>query len=126
MFKDLHVGTVVPVRDIERARRFYERMLGLTGAPAPAGHRLEAGDGTVLYLLPSTDYPGQAAWPLASFRADDLRAVIAELRERGVEPAQFSDGPQRTDAHGIADMGALRIAWFTDPDGNIFSIFEAA
>ena len=126
MFRDLHVGTVVPVRDIERAKRFYEETLGLTGAPAPAGHRLEAGDGTVLYLLPSTDYPGQAAWPLASFRAEDLRAATAELRERGVELARFSEGPQRTNADGIADMGALRIAWFADPDGNIFSIFEPA
>jgi catechol 2,3-dioxygenase-like lactoylglutathione lyase family enzyme len=126
MLRDLHVGTVVPVRDVERATRFYEEMLGLTGASAPAGHRLGAGEGTVLYLLPSTDYPGQAAWPLASFLADDLRAVTAELRERGVELARFSDGPQRTDADGIADMGTIRIAWFTDPDGNIFSIFEPA
>jgi catechol 2,3-dioxygenase-like lactoylglutathione lyase family enzyme len=126
MFRDLHVGTVVPVRDIERAKRFYEETLGLTGASAPAGHRLEAGDGTVLYLLPSTDYPGQAAWPLASFRTADLRGVTAELRERGVELARFSEGPQRTDEDGIADMGVLRIAWFTDPDGNIFSIFEPA
>jgi catechol 2,3-dioxygenase-like lactoylglutathione lyase family enzyme len=126
MFSDLHVGTVVPVHDVERARQFYEETLGLTGTAAPAGRRLEAGDGTVLYLLPSTDYPGQAAWPLASFLAGDLRAVTAELRERGVELVRFSDGPQRTDADGIADMGALRIAWFTDPDGNIFSIFEPA
>jgi catechol 2,3-dioxygenase-like lactoylglutathione lyase family enzyme len=126
VFRDLHVGAIVPVRDVERARRFYEGTLGLTGAPAPAGHRLEAGDGTVLYLLPSTDYPGQAAWPLASFRAENLRAVTAELQERGVALTRFSDGPQRTDADGIADMGAFRIAWFTDPDGNIFAIFEPA
>jgi catechol 2,3-dioxygenase-like lactoylglutathione lyase family enzyme len=124
VFKDLHVGTVVPVRDVERARRFYEGTLGLTGAPAPTGHRLEAGDGTVLYLLPSTDYPGEAGWPLASFRADDLRAMTAELRERGVVLERFTDGPQRTDADGIAEMAGFRIAWFTDPDGNIFSIFE--
>ena len=126
MLSDLHAGTVVPVRDVERATRFYEDMLGLTGAPAPAGHRLDAGDGTVLYLLPSTDYPGEAAWPLASFRTDELRAVTADLRERGVELVSFSEGPQRTDADGIADMGAIRIAWFTDPDGNIFSIFGPA
>jgi|tagenome__1003787_1003787.scaffolds.fasta_scaffold20984109_2 catechol 2,3-dioxygenase-like lactoylglutathione lyase family enzyme len=126
MLRDLHVGTVVPVRNIERAQRFYEDTLGLVGTPAPAGRRLEAGDGTILYLLESTDYPGQAAWPLASFRTGDLRAVTADLVARGVEPVRFGDGPQRTDGDGIADMGAFRIAWFTDPDGNIFSIFEPA
>jgi catechol 2,3-dioxygenase-like lactoylglutathione lyase family enzyme len=99
---------------------------GPTSTAKPAGHRLEAGGGAVLYLLPSTDYPGQAAWPLATFRADDLRDVTAELRERRVELARFSDGPQRTNADGTADMGACRIAWFTDPDGNIFPIFESA
>ena len=126
MFRDLHAGTVVPVRDVERAKRFYEQTLGLAGASAPAGYRLDAGDGTVLYLLPSTDYPGQAAWPLASFRTGDLRAVTAELRERGVALTRFSDGLQRTDADGIAHMGSFDIAWFTDPDDNIFSIFEPA
>ena len=126
MFRDLHAGTVVPVRDVERSKRFYEGTLGLAGAPAPAGYRIDAGAGTVLYLLPSTDYPGQAAWPLASSRTDDLRTVTAELRDRRVALAQFTDGPQRTDADGIADMGSFRIAWFADPDDNVFSVFEVA
>lgn len=32
MLEDLHVGTVLPVRDIERAKSFYEEALGLAGA----------------------------------------------------------------------------------------------
>src|SRR4051812_41927879 len=96
MLSDLHVAAIVPVSDLDRAKRFYEQTLGLAGEPAPGGHRLQAGEGTVLYLLPSTDYPGQAG-PLASFRTGDLAAVTSDLRARGVGLAHFSDGPQRTD-----------------------------
>jgi catechol 2,3-dioxygenase-like lactoylglutathione lyase family enzyme len=120
----LPVGPVIPVSDLDRARAFYEDTLGLAGGPAPGGYRLHCGDGTVIYLLPSTDYPGRAAWPIASFAATDLAAVTADLRERGVELVAFDEGPQRTDARGIADMGSLRIAWFCDPDDNIISVFE--
>jgi hypothetical protein len=56
--------------------------------------------------------------------AEDLRAVTTDLRRRGVRLAAFDDGPNRTDADGIADMGDLRIAWLRDPDGNIISIYQ--
>jgi catechol 2,3-dioxygenase-like lactoylglutathione lyase family enzyme len=115
---------VIPVRDLDRARAFYEDTLGLEGEPAPAGHRLRCGRDTVIYLLPSTDYPGTAAWPIASFLAEDLRAVTADLRERGVELLAFDEGPNATDADGVADMGALLLAWFCDPDGNVVSLFQ--
>ncbi|MDA0185071.1 hypothetical protein OJ997_32505 [Solirubrobacter phytolaccae] len=110
--------------DLDRAREFYETTLGFAGEPAPGGYRIQCGGGTALYLLPSTDYPGQAAWPIASLQATDLPAITAELRDRGVELVTFDDGPQKTDEHGIADMDDLRIAWFCDPDDNIISVFQ--
>jgi catechol 2,3-dioxygenase-like lactoylglutathione lyase family enzyme len=124
MLSELPVGPVIPVRDVDRARAFYEETLGLQGEPAPAGHRLRCGGDTVIYLLPSTDYPGTAAWPIASFLADDLRAVTADLRRRGVRLESFDEGPNKTDADGIADMAALLIAWFRDPDDNIISLYQ--
>ena len=124
MLSELPVGPVIPVRDLDRARGFYEDTLGLPGEPAPAGHRLRCGGETVIYLLPSTDYPGTAAWPIASFLADDLRAVTTDLQRRGVRLMAFDDGPNQTDADGIADLGELLIAWLRDPDDNIISLFQ--
>ena len=95
MLSELPVGPVIPVRDVDRARAFYEETLGLQGEPAPAGHRLRCGGDTVIYLLPSTDYPGTAAWPIASFLADDLRSVTADLRRRGVRLESFGRGSQQ-------------------------------
>jgi catechol 2,3-dioxygenase-like lactoylglutathione lyase family enzyme len=126
MLSQLPVGPVIPVTDLDRARGFYEQILGLAGEPAPAGYQLRCGGGTVIYLLPSTDYPGTAAWPIASFRAEDLRAVAADLRRRGVDLLSFDDGPNETDDDGIADMGDLLIAWLEDPDRNIISIYQPA
>jgi hypothetical protein len=52
--------------------------------------------------------------------------VTDELRARGVALAEFDEGPQRTDEHGIADMGNLRIALFRDPDGNVIPVVAPA
>lgn len=123
---DLHrlaLGPVIPVSDLRRSIAFYHDVLGLAGEPAPGGgYVLHAGDGCAIYLLAGTDYSGRAAWPLAGFRTDDLLATLADLRARGVEPA--TDIPQPVDQNGIAEFDGMRIAWFTDPDDQVLSIFQ--
>ncbi|MHC1563014.1 VOC family protein [Actinomycetospora sp. C-140] len=123
---DLPVATVIPVSDMARSRAFYEETLGLAGDPVPGGgHVLRAGDGTLLYLMAGTGYAGQAGWPLASFRAHDLPATVAELRDRGVTMiAMDGEPPWRTDERGIADFGDVLIAWFRDPDGQVISVVQ--
>jgi catechol 2,3-dioxygenase-like lactoylglutathione lyase family enzyme len=119
-----NVAPVIPVSDLERSLAFYEGRLGLSGEPAPGGHLLHASGDTRIYLLTGTDYAGIAEWPLASFAVDDLARVVADLERNGVSPIQFEEGYQKTDERGIADLGELLIAWITDPDGQVISIFE--
>jgi catechol 2,3-dioxygenase-like lactoylglutathione lyase family enzyme len=121
----LHVGAVVPVSDMDASRAFYEGTLGLTGEPAPGGYALRAGGGTRLFLLDVASYAGQADWPLASFRTEDLAATVADLTGRGVQLEVMGEGdPYRTDERGIADLGDMLIAWFRDPDGQVISVFQ--
>ena len=121
---DLTIGPVIPVSNLERSRRFYEGQLGLTGQPAPGGFALRSGDGSVAYLLEGTEYPGQAEWPLASFRTEDLEATVAELTSRGIDLEQIHDGLTETDSYGIADLEGMRIAWIRDPDHQVLSFFQ--
>ncbi|MBE7163598.1 MAG: hypothetical protein INR72_20355 [Williamsia herbipolensis] len=119
----MHAGAVIAVTDLDAAREFYEGLLGLTGAPTPGGHVLQADGGTVVYLLPGIPTAGSADWPVASFRVDDLRPVVRELRARGVAFLGPDDLPFTLDDDGISDTDEMQVAWIRDPDGSILTVF---
>ena len=121
-----HVGPVLPVSDVTAAREFYEDRLGLRGAPAPGGYRLEAGGGTRVYLLEVPDDAGSGSWPLASFEVADLDAAVAELTAAGTAPLRMAGTGFELDEAGIARQEGLAVAWFADPDGNVFTVFQLA
>jgi hypothetical protein len=58
---------------------------------------------------------------VAGFRVADLDAVVAGLRERGVEFEEY-DLPQLKTEGGIATVGDVRAAWCRDPDGNLLAV----
>ena len=111
-----------PVKDLQRARRFYEDVLDLTaadeGQPGVVGYR--AGASTLLVYeskLAGTNQATAVTWPLGA----DFDAVYQALKAKGVAferyeiPGVTMDG----DVHVAGDM---RLAWFKDPDGNIIHI----
>ena len=68
-----------------------------------------------------------------SFEVDDLEAVVAELRSRGVAFEEY-DAPGLTTVDGIAEVsgnypskGGIgeRAAWFKDSEGNLIGIGQA-
>jgi catechol 2,3-dioxygenase-like lactoylglutathione lyase family enzyme len=122
----MHVGAVIAVTELDRAREFYEGKLGLTGAPTPGGWLVRGDGGSVAYLLPGIADAGSASWPVASFRVDDVRATVRALRSRGVGFLGPDDLPFTLDADGIsADTSGLEVAWLRDPDGSVLTIFTA-
>ncbi|HTZ87204.1 MAG TPA: VOC family protein [Solirubrobacteraceae bacterium] len=110
------------VRDLQRAREFYER-LGLTvSAQASTGIFMSAGAGTIFPLLHRADFT-PPSHTIAAFQVEDLRATIEGLRARGVLFEEYDTAGLRTE-DGIADMGAYRAAWLKDPDGNYIGLHE--
>lgn len=122
--KDCKIGTAAPVSDLARARQFYENKLGFEPSD-PMGDDMvayELGGGTGLMLYVS-DYAGTNKATLAGFEVPDFDAVFAELSDRGVEFDRFEDeSGATTNEEGIIDADGYRVAFFKDPDGNIFSI----
>ena len=115
-------GPVIPVSDLERSIAFYRDALGLPGDPAPGGYRLDCREGAAIFLLEGTDYAGQAGWPLVSIETSDLDGLVAELSERGVDT--IKDVPYDVDEDGISRQDGVRIAWYTDPDQQVISVFQ--
>ena len=126
MLADMHVGAVIAVTDLARAREFYEGRLGLIGEATPGGWLLRGDGGSVAYLLPGISDAGSASWPVASFHVDDIRATVRDLRARGVSFLGPDDLPFTLDADGIsADTSGLEVAWLRDPDGSVLTVFSA-
>jgi predicted enzyme related to lactoylglutathione lyase len=125
MLNDSKVTANVPAADLERAKRFYEDMLGLTPVSEdPGGYIYQTTGGTTFFLY-LTDYAGQAGHTIAQWHVKDIAAEVDELKAKGVTfehydmPGVEWDGDIAT----IPDLG--RAAWFTDSEGNIMCIDDA-
>lgn len=121
----LHVGPVLAVGDLDRARGFYEDQLGLRGEATPGGWALHADQGTVAYLLAGDPNAGSATWPVASFRVSDVHATVRLLRDRGVTFLGTDDLPFDLDDDDVSvDQSGMQVAWMRDPDGNVLTVFS--
>ena len=111
----------IPAVDLERARSFYEGILGFEHvATSEAGVLLSAGSGSVLLYHSLAAAPGHT---VAGFEVDRLEPVIETLAARGATFESY-DLPTLTTVDHIAWIGPERAAWFRDSEGNILSISE--
>ena len=117
------VTVMLPVKDVGRARDFYENQLGL-----PPG--LDKPDGKVVYLCGGTEialFPKEggtkAEHTAISFRVESIHAAIAELEVRGVGFFDCDLPGFKTVEH-VCVLGSEKAAWFSDPEGNILCLHE--
>jgi catechol 2,3-dioxygenase-like lactoylglutathione lyase family enzyme len=117
------VTVMLPVRDLARARDFYERALALTGGTVkPDGKVVYSCGGTEIALFPRADGT-KAEHTALSFKVDDILAAIAELKGRGVVFADYDLPGFKTEGH-VCVLGSEKAAWFNDPEGNILCLHE--
>jgi predicted enzyme related to lactoylglutathione lyase len=117
------VYSVIPAKDIKRARDFYDRVLGVETmeAPDPTMFMISAGKGTKALVYQTTATNGAT---VATFLVDDIQAAVRDLRDRGVTFQEY-DYPGLRTVDGIADMGRMgRSAWFMDSEGNALSVVQ--
>jgi catechol 2,3-dioxygenase-like lactoylglutathione lyase family enzyme len=117
------VTAILPVKDMARARRFYEQQLGF----APQGFRADGKfiyrcGGTVLALFPR-EGGTKAEHTALSFRVDDIEKEIRDLQARGVVFADYDLPGLKTVEH-VCVLGSEKAAWFQDPEGNILCLHE--
>jgi catechol 2,3-dioxygenase-like lactoylglutathione lyase family enzyme len=119
------VSPQVAVSDMARAREFYEGKLGLSAGRSPNERTVAypCGSGTALHVYESPAHAGKATGTVARWDVDDLDRAVDDLTRRGVAFEQY-DEPVETNAKGIHDSGYGRVAWFKDPDGNVFALEE--
>jgi catechol 2,3-dioxygenase-like lactoylglutathione lyase family enzyme len=131
MLQDSNVATRLPVQDLARARAFYAQKLGLEPVEErPGGLCYQCGSGRFSLFESAGAASGthtQMAWEV-----DDIMAVVAELRRRGVMFEEV-DLPGLQTVDGIAEVegnypsagvGELA-AWFRDSESNLLGLGQA-
>ena len=120
MLGDKDVTVVLGVKDLEAAGKFYEQTLGLKrGGQMPGGVIFESGKCAVFVY--ETEFAGTNKATAATWSVDDIKAVVADLEQKGVTFEQY-DIPESTREGVIHIMGTMQAVWFKDPDGNILNI----
>jgi catechol 2,3-dioxygenase-like lactoylglutathione lyase family enzyme len=123
MLKDRDAAAMIPAKDIEKTRRFYEDVLGFPVAQeSPGGITYQSGGGQ--FNLYPTQFAGTAQHTLIGWLVDDIEATIDDLESKGVTFEQYDYPDLKTDAKGIADFDGEKGAWFMDPEGNILSLWQ--
>jgi catechol 2,3-dioxygenase-like lactoylglutathione lyase family enzyme len=123
MLSGTSVTTMLPVRDMLRARTFYKGCLGLKpGSLRPDGKFVYMVGGSTLALFPKPDGT-RADHTAVSFRVDDIAASISALERAGVVFEDYDFPDLKTIDH-VCVLGAQRAAWFKDTEGNYLCTHE--
>jgi catechol 2,3-dioxygenase-like lactoylglutathione lyase family enzyme len=116
------VTATIAVRDIERARHFYEDTLGLTRIPGEEADALLFRSGSSTVLVYQSRYAGSnQATALTWVVGDDLEEEAAALKAKGVVFGRY-DLPGTTRKGDVHVSDGMKAAWFMDPDGNILAM----
>lgn len=122
MLGDKSAAATLAVKDMAKAKKFYEETLGLkpVAGEDTGGQMYKSGDSMVFVYesqFAGTNKATAASWGVGG----DLDKIIADLKSKGVTFEQYDmDGVKREgDIHWFGKLGS---AWFKDPDGNILNI----
>ena len=113
--------------DYDRARAFYEGVLGLTVRSQDAFALVLQAKGVKLRIV-RLETVTPAPHTVFGFEAPQLREMLQALKARGVVFERFASFGAAQDADGVwtppGESGG--VAWFKDPDGNLLSISHSA
>ena len=123
MLANIDATAMLAVKDLERARDFYEDVLGLEAVGGMEGHLITYRSGTSRVSVYVSDYAGTNQANALAWHVRDVDGLVRALKAKGVTFEHYDLPGMRLegDIH-VAEEGAMRGAWFKDPDGNILHL----
>ena len=114
----------IAVKNLEKAKKFYEEILGLTqiGAEGQEVIVYESGNSTInVYQshYAGTNQATAVTWTVGA----DIENIVQALKAKGVMFEHY-DMPDMKREGDIHVAGEMKVAWFKDPDGNILNIIN--
>ncbi|MBZ9673242.1 VOC family protein [Mesorhizobium sp. ES1-3] len=124
MLENSNATANLAVRDLAKAKAFYEGTLGLKQVHDEGGELIvyKSGDTTInVYRsqFAGTNKATAVTWAVG----DAIGTVVAALKSKGVVFEHY-EMPGLT-LEGDVHVGqGMRVAWFKDPDGNILNLVD--
>lgn len=112
----------VTTADGERARKFYEGVLGLAVVEDTPFALVMDANGTMLRIAKAQKVV-VVPYTVLGWKVNDIARVARELAAKGVQFERY-EGMQQDEAGVWASPSGARIAWFKDPDGNTLSLTQ--
>ncbi|HKC03696.1 MAG TPA: VOC family protein [Sphingomicrobium sp.] len=115
---------MIAVKDLDRARKFYEDKLGLKSKEEWGGEGATLKSGDTLINVYRSEFAGTNKATALNFDVKDIESEVRNLKDKGIMFEHY-------DLPGLKQQGDLHVAegfktaWFKDPDGNILSLIEA-
>jgi catechol 2,3-dioxygenase-like lactoylglutathione lyase family enzyme len=121
MLGSLNIVAFVPTKDAEKARAFYEGVLGLRFVNDDGFALVFDANGIMVRVARAQFIPAQ--FTILGWQVKEIEKVVAGLQAKGVKFERFGFFEQ--DELGIwATPGGSKVAWFKDPDGNVLSVSQ--
>jgi catechol 2,3-dioxygenase-like lactoylglutathione lyase family enzyme len=114
---------MIAVRDLDRARKFYEDALCLKAKDEWGGEGMTMKSGDTLINVYRSEFAGTNKATALTFDVDDIDKEVGELKDKGImfEHYDLPGLEQRGDLY-VGD--GMKTAWFKDPDGNTHGIVQ--
>lgn len=112
----------IPITDSNKARAFYENVLGLTFIKDDGFAVVFEANGIMVRAVKMKDFT-PAQFTILGWQVSDIEKVVRELTAKGLHFEIF--GFFKQDELGIwTAPGGDKVAWFKDPDGNLLSVSQ--
>ena len=116
---------MIAVKDLDRARAFYEETLGLTTIETLGDEVVTMKSGDTRIDVYRSDYAGSNKATALTFNVDDIATEVTNLKDKGVMFEHYDKMDGLTLNGDVYEGEGMKTAWFKDPDGNILSLIEA-
>lgn len=126
MLKDSKAFSGFSVDDLEKAKEFYGKTLGLDVKLTDMGLDISI-PGAHIFAYGKDDHQ-PATFTILNFPVDDIDKAVDELASKGVKMENYDNMPAPLDDKGILrspdPKDGPSIAWFKDPAGNVLSVLQ--
>ena len=114
----------IAVKDLDKARVFYEETLELKKVKEQGKEVIVFGSGSTKINVYRSQFAGtNKATAVTWSVGDEIESLVRELKKRGVVFEHY-DIPGATPVGDVYVMGAMKVAWFKDPEGNILNLIN--
>jgi catechol 2,3-dioxygenase-like lactoylglutathione lyase family enzyme len=122
MLGDKDAAANIAVKNLERARKFYEDTLGLTQIGSEGQEVIIFKSGNSVINVYKSQYAGtNKATAVTWVVGQDVEGYVQQLKAKGIAFEHYDmPGVTRNGDFHVADD--MKVAWFKDPDGNILNI----